>query len=273
MLPSFLLSLREGLEAALIIGVLLGTLRKIRKPELGWLVWLGTGSAVLVSILVALILSFIGAAFEGHVEEIFEGVMMLLAAGVLTWMIFWMSRQARAMQSQIETDVRRAAFSTGRRALILVAFLAVVREGIELALFLTAVSFASDAAQTLIGAGLGLGAVVLLSWALNASLLKLNIRNFFRVTSVILIVFAAGLVAHGVHELNEANWVPAIVEHLWDINHVLDETSLSGQVLKTLVGYNGNPSLTEVMAYLAYFALIFIGLRWQSRLLSVAQQA
>ncbi len=272
MLPSFLLTLREGLEAALIIGVLLGTLRKIHRQDLAGLVWVGTAGAVFVSLLVAFFINLIGATFEGQVEQIFEGIMMLLAAGVLTWMIFWMSRQARDRQTQLETDVRRAAIGTSRRALVLVAFLAVVREGIELALFLSAVSFASDPSQTLIGAGLGIGVVVLLSWALSASLLKLNIRNFFRVTSVILIVFAAGLVAHGVHELNEASWVPAIIEHVWDINHVLDETSLSGQVLKTLLGYNGNPSLTETLAYIAYFLAIFVGLRWQNRLLTVTQQ-
>jgi high-affinity iron transporter len=272
MVPSFLLSLREGLEAALIIGVLLGTLRKMRRPDLEWLVWLGTGSAVIVSILVAVFIYLVGASFEGQVEAIFEGTMMLLAAGVLSWMIFWMSRQARTVQTQLETDVRRAALGAGRRALVVVAFLAVVREGIELALFLTAVSFASDATQTLLGAALGIGVVVLLSWGLSASLLKLNIRSFFRVTSVILVVFAAGLVAHGVHELNEAGWVPPIVEHLWDINHLLDETSLPGQILKTLVGYNGNPSLTETLAYLAYFLAVFIGLRWQNRLLTMPQR-
>ena len=132
---------------------------------------------------------------------------------------------------------------------------------------------AMDGLGSVLGALLGIGVVVLLSSAVSASLLKLNMRNFFRVTSAILILFAAGLVAHGVHELNEAGWVPVIIEHLWDINHILDESSLSGLILKTLLGYNGNPSLTEVLAYLVYFLALFFGFRWQSRQLTVTQQA
>lgn len=260
MLASFLLSLREGLEAALIIGIVLGAVRKLQRPELKTTVWGGALSAAAISLIVALILYSVGASLEGAAEQVFEGITMFLAAGVLTWMIFWMARQARTIQSELEADVRQAVTRTGGRALFLLAFLAVLREGVELALFLTASTFASDAQQTLVGAGLGLAAAIVLGWLLFATTVRLDLRKFFLVTGALLILFAAGLVAHGVHEFNEVGWIPAVVEHVWDTNALLDENSTAGLLLKALFGYNGNPSLTEVLAYIAYFVGIGVGL-------------
>jgi high-affinity iron transporter len=261
MIPAFLLALREGLEAALVVGIVLGALRKIDRQELKPVVWAGVGGAVVVSLLVAVVLQLVGAAFEGSAEQLFEGVAMLLAAGILTWMIFWMRRQAREISRALESDVKRAALQAGGWTLFFVAFLAVVREGIELALFLTATAITAGGQATLIGAVLGLAVVGVLSWALFRSLIKLNVGQFFNVTSVLLILFAAGLVAHGVHEFNEAGIIPPIIEHVWDINYILDEDSYLGLILKTLLGYNGNPSLTEVLAYVGYYVAIFVFFR------------
>jgi high-affinity iron transporter len=265
MVPSFLLALREGLEAALIIGIVLGALKKTQKDEFKPVVWGGTLSAVAVSLVAAILLYLLGEGFEGKAEEVFEGMTMLLAAGVLTWMIFWMNSQARVITVELEADVRQAAIGSSKRALFLIAFLAVVREGIELALFLTAASFTSTAQDTLVGAALGLGTVILLAWSFFSSLVRLDLRRFFHVTSVLLILFAAGLVAHGVHEFNEVGWIPGVIEHLWDINHILDEKSFLGEILKALFGYNGNPSLTEVLAYLGYYAVMVIFLRQRKK--------
>ena len=265
MLASFLLSLREGIEAALIIGIVLGALRKLNRSEMSPAVWYGALSAVLVSLITGVLLTAFGLSLEGTAEEIFEGVAMLLAAGVLTWMIFWMNRQSRSIKAELEAGVNRATSAGGARALFSLAFLAVVREGIELALFLTAATFASDTESTILGALLGLGVSILLGWGLFASTLRLNLRRFFQVTGLLLILFAAGLVAHGVHEFNEVGWIPPGIEHLWDFNPILDENSTFGLILKALFGYNGNPSLTEVLAYLAYYVLIFISLWWLNR--------
>lgn len=261
MLPSYLLSLREGIEAALIVGIVLGALRQIRRTELAPAVWLGVSSAAIISLLTAILLSSFGLSLEGTAEPIFEGITMLLAAVLLTWMIFWMSRAGRTLKSELEADVHRAASASGKRALFLVAFLAVLREGIELALFLTASVFASDATQTIFGAFLGLGTAILLGWSLFATTVRLDLRRFFQVTGLLLILFAAGLVAHGVHEFNEVGWIPGIIEHVWDINPLLNEKSLGGQMLTALFGYNGNPSLTEVFAYIAYLATVFFAVR------------
>lgn len=256
MLASLLLSLREGLEAALIIGIVLGVLLKLRRVDLNKQVWAGAGFAVLASLLVAFMLNLLGMEFEGRGEEIFEGVAMLLAAGVLTWMIFWMHNTAGNLKQEIEMQTRDAVQGKGGRALFILAFLAVFREGVELALFLLAVQQTSSPLQTLSGALLGLAGAAVLGRFLFNSTRKLSLRGFFRVTNVLLIIFAAGLVAYGVHEFNEAGIIPAMIEHVWDINHILSDNSEIGLLLKALVGYNGNPSLTEVIAYLAYMGSI-----------------
>lgn len=264
MISALLLAFREGLEAALILGIVLGVLRRIGRFEQARIVWLSAGLAGLVSVIVGLALHTLGIAFEGQAEEIFEGTAMLLAAGVLTWMIFWMARQGRVMQSQLERDVRQATMSGGRWALFSLAFVAILREGIELILFLTAAAFAATAGATLLGGLVGLGAAAVAGWVLFATTHRLDVRAFFRVTSILLILFAAGLVAQGIHELNEIGWVPSIIDPVWNLNPVLDEGSGLGQMLKALVGYNGNPSLTEVIAYAGYWVVVLLALWWHS---------
>jgi len=274
MFPGYLLALREGLEAALIIGIVLGALRKFQRTQSSKIIWYGVGSAVLLSIGVALLLNFYSASFEGTAEAIFEGFAMLIAASVLTWMIFWMQRHARTMKTELETDVRQAANMQSGRALFLLSFMAVLREGIELALFLTAAAFTSTTQQSLIGGILGLVSAVVLGWIIFATTVKLNLKQFYRVSNILLILFAGGLVAHGVHEFNEAGWIPSVVEHVWDINHILSEKSSLGLILKALFGYNGNPSLTEIAAYILYFVAIIFGLlRRTSSTIQVTQNA
>lgn len=261
MLPSYLLSLREGIEAALIIGIVIGALRKIRRADLVPALWWGVLSAAVVSALAAVLLTVLGLELEGPAEPIYEGATMLLAAGILTWMIFWMSQQARTLKSELEEDVNKAAASAGGRAIFWLAFVAVVREGVELALFLTASIFATDVLQTAVGAALGLGTAILLGWSIFAAIVRLDLRRFFQVTGFLLILFAAGLVAHGVHEFNEVGLIPSVIEHVWDLNLVVSEDSTFGLFLKALFGYNGNPSLTEVLAYLGYLLAISLFLR------------
>jgi high-affinity iron transporter len=265
MLASFLLSLREGLEAALIIGIVLGVLRKLHRHELTSTVWAGVISAILVSIAVGVGLFAIGVELEGQAEQVFEGLTLFLAAGVLTWMIFWMNSQSRNIKSELEAGVTIAVSSTDRRGLFWLAFLAVVREGIELALFLTAAAFASTTQSTVVGALLGLGTAALLGWTLFATTLRLDLRRFFQATGILLILFAAGLVAHGVHELNEAGIIPAIIDPLWNANAFIPETSFIGTILKTLFGYNATPTLTEMLAYFGYLAAVIISLRFANQ--------
>jgi len=142
------------------------------------------------------------------------------------------------------------------------AFLAVLREGVELALFLTAAAISSGERQTLIGALFGLATAGLLGWVLFASTVRLDLKRFFQITGILLIFFAAGLVAHSLQVFNELGWIPAGIQHVWNLNPILNDQSAVGQVLATLFGYNGSPSLTEVLAYLIYFGVVGLGLWW-----------
>ena len=270
MLPSFLLAFREGVEAALIVGIVLGVLRRMNRTQYAPYVWLGVAAAIGVSVLGAVVLNLIGAEFEGAAEQAFEGITMLLAAGVLTWMIFWMQKQGRRIQTGLEADVKMALSRGQAWALFALAFFAVVREGIELALFLTAANFSAvEAGQApflgWLGGALGLIAAVVVGWLVFDVAIKLNLRRFFQLTSVLLIVFAAGLVGTAVHEFNELGWIPSLVENIYDINAVIPESSTFGQFLKTLLGFNANPSLTETIAYAGYFVAIILLVRWLDR--------
>ena len=262
MFASFLLSLREGIEAALLIGILIGALYKIGRPELRLPVWAGAISAVALSLGAGIALYQLGALLEGDAEKIFEGVTMLSAAAVLTWMIFWMNKQARSIKGDLEIGVSQAIRKGAFAPLFLLAFLVIIREGIELALFLTAAAYSSTENEVLIGAAAGLSVAAILGWMLYSATSRLNLRRFFQVTGILLLLFAAGLVAHGVHEFNEVGWIPAIIAPLWDINHILDEKSTVGEMLNALFGYNGNPSLTETMAYWMYIVSVFLVLQW-----------
>ncbi len=256
MLTSFVLTLREGVEAALIVGILLGALRKLKQTQLNRLVWYGVISAGLVALLAAVILNLAEAEFEGPGEAIFEGITMLLAAIILTGMIFWMNRQAGEMKQALESRIRQAAGSQNRAAIFLLAFLSVVREGIELALYLLAARLASNSMQTLAGALAGLATVFVLGWLLIASSQRLSLKRLFQVTNVILLLFSAGLVGLGVHAFNEAGWIPAVIDHVWKLNGILPESSFIGQVLTSLFGYEATPSFTSVMFYLVYLATL-----------------
>ncbi|MBC7227636.1 MAG: FTR1 family protein [Thermoflexales bacterium] len=262
MLASLLITLREGLEAALIVGIVLGVLHRLQRHDLVRPAWAGVAAAVALSVAGGLALRGLGVALEGRSEEIFEGATMLVAASVLTWMIFWMGRRGREIQATLERDVRRTAAQGSAWGLFGLTFIAVVREGVETALFLNAALFTSTPTQTLIGGVLGLAIAVGLGWAIFAAGRRLNIRAFFRVTGIFLLLFAAGLVARGVHEFQEAALLPTLVQPVWDLNPFLDEHSLLGEFLKALFGYNGDPSLLEILAYGLYLAAVgWISLR------------
>ncbi|NIM94103.1 MAG: iron permease [Anaerolineales bacterium] len=265
MLPGFLIGLREGLEAALIVGITLGILTQMDQKRYRRVVFAGVIAALILSLVAAVILRELGASLEGAAEEIFEGAMMLLAAGVLTWMILWMQRQSREYQSGLESGVRQALLRGQLWALFGIAFFAVLREGIETTLFLTATALVAEEREVFLGALLGLISAILIGWAIFTATVQLNLRRFFQVTSILLILFAAGLLAHGVHEFVEVGWLPSIIDPIYNLNSILDEDSLIGSMLKALFGYNGNPSLTESLAYVGYLVVIILTLRWTAR--------
>ena len=180
MVAATLLAFREGLEAALVLGIVMSVLRRFGRQDRQRIAWLGAGLAAIISLGAGIGLYILGTGFEGRSEQIFEGVTMLLAAAVLTWMIFWMARQGGAIRNQVEENVRRVDGAVDKWAVFSLAFLAVAREGIELALFLTAATFTATAAATLAGGLLGLVLAALAGWLIFATTRHLDVRAFFR---------------------------------------------------------------------------------------------
>jgi len=267
-LSSFLITSRETLEAALVIGIVLAYLSKTNNAQYKKTVYYGIILGIILSILAAVAFTVFAGGFEGRSAEIFEGSTMIFAAVLLTTMIFWMMKQKKVAQ-QIESKVAKhiasanfnQTYAYGLFALIVIAIL---REGVETVIFFSAVNFASGI--SFIGASLGVITAIIIGYIFFASTRKINLKNFFNITSIFLILIAGGLVAHGIHEFQEAAVIPYVVKEVWDVNPavttanvypLLHENGLVGSFFKGLFGYNGNPSLLEVLFYTGYLAIIF----------------
>jgi high-affinity iron transporter len=201
----------------------------------------------------------VGAEFSGKAEEIFEGLATLLAVGVLTWMIFWMRRQGARIRSELQEKVDTALMAGGA-ALAVLAFVAVLREGIETALFIFAAAQGTavegSVAAQLVGAALGLLVAVVLGGLLYRGGIRLNLRTFFRLTGGILLVVAAGLFAFSLHELQEAGWLPILGGTAFDISSTLPDDAGAGGILRGLIGYQANPTWLEVTGWVGYLAVV-----------------
>jgi len=212
--------------------------------------------AVLVSLIAGIVIYFSAGGLEGRAEAIFEGIAMFVAAGVLTWMILWMRKQAANIKRHLEAQIKSALQSGSGLGLLTLALVAVVREGIETVLFLFGATRVTESLPLSVAGGLiGLAAAILIGYTIYKGTSRLNLRTFFNVTSLLLIVFAAGLLAHGIHEFHEAEVIPPVVAHVWDLNSILPEQSTFGRFLSALFGYNANPSLIEVISYFSYLAI------------------
>ena len=200
--------LREGFEASLVVGIVLAFLNRTGRRDGFGPVWLGAGVALGISVAVGALLFAVGAELEGTAEKAFEGAGMLAAACLLTWMIFWMRRQARTIKRELEAQIEHALATGSTLALALVAFVGVLREGVETALFLFGTVEGANAVVASASAAAGLAAAVLLGYLFYRGALRLNLRRFFTVTSVLLLVFAGWLLAQGLHELAEGGILP-----------------------------------------------------------------
>ncbi|MFC1917702.1 iron uptake transporter permease EfeU [Chloroflexota bacterium] len=268
MFNTFLITLREGLEAALIIGIVLAFLNQTGERQWFKQVWLGTTAAILVSIIAGLVLFLSVGAFEGKTEKIFEGIAMLTAAGILTWMVFWMRKQAANIKTELHARIKAAIGSGSSIAITGLAFVAVVREGIETVLFLFGATRNADSAVLEVSGGVaGIALAIVIGYGVYKGTSRLNLRTFFNTTGLLLILFAAGLLTHGIHEFQEAGIIPIVVEHLWDINNIFPEKSVFGMFFTAVFGYNGNPSLIEVAAYTGYLATTLILFFKQTKIL------
>jgi high-affinity iron transporter len=266
-MSAFLVMLREGLEAALIVGILLAYVTRTgRRREAGW-IWAGTLSAAALSVVAGIVIYATIGSLDERAEEIAEGVVAFVAAGLLTWMVFWMGAQARYLRGKLESKVD-SAFATGSAVgLAAIAFFAVLREGLESALFLisTTVGDEADGLQFL-GGGIGLAVAIGVGYLIYKGGTRIDIRLFFRITGTLIILFAAGLVAKAIHEFQEVDLLPTILDPVWNLGILEPDTNIVGRFARSLFGWRPDPSLLMVIGYLVY--LIPVGaafLRMTSR--------
>ncbi len=257
---ALLITLREGIEATLIVSILLAYLTQLGAGDRAGLVWWGTGAAIIVSIAVGAVIFALEGEFEGTGEQLFEGLVTLTAVSVLTWMIFWMRRQGARIRSALHERMD-TALVTGGSAIAVLAFAAVAREGIETALFIFAAAKGTAVAsggvvEQLLGAAIGLAIAAVLGTLLYRGGVKMDLRTFFRVTGGLLIVVAAGLFAFSVHELQEAGVLPFLTATAFDVSGALPDDAGVGGMLHALIGYQADPTWLEVVAWLSYIAMV-----------------
>jgi high-affinity iron transporter len=256
MLANFLIGMREGLEAALIVSILIAYLVKSGRSNLLPRIWLGVAIAVAVSLAFGAILTFGPRGLTFEAQELIGGVLSIVAVVFVTWMIFWMAKAARSMSGQLRSQIDRAS-DDRPWSLVVVAMLAVGREGLETALFLWAATQAASrgtatGTSPLIGAALGLLVAVGLGYGIYRGALKINLTRFFTWTGVFLILVAAGVLAYGVHDLQEAGVLPGLNNLAFDVSAAVPPTSWYGTVLKGVFNFSPATTVLEAVVWLAY---------------------
>ncbi|MFF4415246.1 iron uptake transporter permease EfeU [Streptosporangium sp. NPDC001559] len=266
MFASYLIGLREGLEATLVVSVLVAFLvksdRKNRLPQ----VWAGVGVAVALSVGFGALLTFTAAHLSHGQQEMFDAVTSLLATVFVTWMIFWMRRAARSLSGELRARLDEA-IQVGTGAVVVMSFLAVAREGLETALlFFASVQGATTSASPLIGITLGILTAVALGWGLYRSALRINLTVFFTWTGLLLILVAGGIFKYGVHDLQEANILPGLSTYAFDISSVMPADSWYGALMSGMFNITPQPSVLETAAWLLYVVpTLFLFLRPQRK--------
>ncbi|GLV86070.1 iron transporter [Streptomyces lavendulae subsp. lavendulae] len=245
MFGNFLIGLREGLEASLVVCILVAYLVKTghrrRLPPL----WAGVGIAVALSLAFGALLQFGSSSLTFQAKEALGGTLSVLSVGLVTWMVFWMRRTARHLKSELQ-DKLDAALAIGTGALVITSFFAVGREGLETSLFIwTAVQATGDGVRPLIGALLGLATSVALGWLFYRGALKIDLARFFRWTGAMLVVVAAGVLAYGIHDLQEADILPGLHSLAFDISTTIAPDSWYGTLLKGVFNFQPDPTVLQ----------------------------
>ena len=292
-LAEFIVAFREFFEIAAVLGVMLAYLHKSNHGKLSKYVWAGAAAAGVASVAAALLFETVAGGFEQH-EKIFEGITLVVAAGFVTWLILWMFGQKNVAEG-IKQGVRRnigggsaagaegmdgrgfgkerGLFAGKAAGLAAFAFVAVFREGIEIVLFFWGIKTVAGGIS-LIGALAGAAGAFALAFAVFGLLVRLDLGKFFTVTGAILVLMAGGLLGQGVHELEEAGGLPPIIEHVYNLNPAqnadgsyppLHEKGVAGSMLKSIVGYDANPSALQLAVQLAYYAAAFVAYRKMQR--------
>ncbi|RDI55775.1 iron uptake transporter permease EfeU [Nocardia mexicana] len=262
MFANYLIGLREGLEACLVVSILVAYLVKTGNTDKLPPIWFGVGAAICISLGAGAALQFGSRQLTFEAQEALGGILSILAVSLVTWMIFWMRRTARYLKAELHGKLDQA-LTIGTGALVLLAFLAVGREGLETALFLWAsVQAADDGVRPVVGAALGLITAVVIGWLFYRGALRINLAKFFTWTGAMLIVIAAGVIAYGVHDLQEANILPGLNNRLFDISDTIPPDSWYGTLLKGIFNFQPKPSVLQAIVWTAYLVpVLFLFVR------------
>ena len=253
MFSNYLIGLREGLEASLVVCILIAYLVKTGRKDAIRPIWIGISVAVLIAMGFGCVLEFGSQELTFKAQEALGGSLSIVAVGLVTWMVFWMRRTARHLRSELH-DKLDAALAMGTGALVATAFLAVGREGLETALFVWAsVHAASDGTpRPLVGVALGLATAVFLGWLFYRGALRINLAKFFTWTGGMLVVVAAGVLAYGFHDLQEADILPGLTRLAFDISDTIPPDSWYGTLLKGVFNFQPDPTVLQVTVWLLY---------------------
>jgi high-affinity iron transporter len=265
MLATLVIFLREGVEASMIIAILLAYLNRIGRREHFRDVFIGVGAALILATAGGAVAYATIRSYDGsRVQTIFETVTYLVAATVLTYMTFWMRKHARSLSKELRARAEAALDGRARWGLGLLAFQAVGREGLETVVFTLAIIFSTSAASALSGAVIGLAGSLAVAFVIYRLGHRLNLSRFFTVIGVLLMVFAAGLLADAVQNMQELGWLPVLNTPMWHSASLLSEDSSFGDVLHSFFGYSDAPTPLQLLVYVGYLAIVvaaYLGLR------------
>ncbi len=255
MIPNLLIGLREGLEAGLVVGILVAYLDKVDRRDVLPRLWLGIAIAVAISLATGAILTFGPYGLSFQAQEILGGTLSIVAVGMVTWMIFWMARHARNLRGELQGQLDRA-LSGSAAGLVVVGVLSVGREGIETALFVWAsVKSTGDPVAGTIGAILGILVSIVIAYLIYRGFVRINLSRFFFITGLFLIVVAAGVLLYGIGDLQEAGVLPGWGAAAFSVAAAIPPTSWYGHLLGGLVNFTPEPTWLQVVAWIAYVGI------------------
>src|SRR3954469_14346056 len=266
-LASYLIGLREGLEITLVVSILIAYLVKSGRRRQLLPLWCGVALAVVLSVLFGALLTYTETTLlaDSASRELFEAITSVLAVVLVTWMIFWMRRTARRLKGEL-TGKLESALGVGALAIAGIAFVSVIREGLETALlFYTAAQGATSTLTPLLAISAGIATSVLIGFGLYAGAIRVNLSRFFTISGVLLIFVAAGIFKYGIHDFQEAGLLPGLGTTAFDITGVLDPSSWYGAVVSGLFNITPQPSVLEMVAYVVYLVPVLAIFLWPSR--------
>jgi high-affinity iron transporter len=266
MIPTLVITLREGVEASLIVGIVAAFLVKQGRRDALGLVWLGVGLAAAICVAIAVTLREVGDELPQREQEGLETVVGVIAVGMISYMIIWMRRHARGLKAQLEGHAAEALAVGSATALVGMAFLAVLREGFETAVFLLAAfQDTSDTAAAGAGAVTGLILAIALGCAIYFGGVRINLSRFFRITGFVLVLVAAGLLATSAHTAHEAGWINGMQGQALDLTWLVQPGTVTGSLLTGMLGLQPQPTEVEVLVYLLYAIPMGLYVIWPDR--------